>query len=424
MGKKLKAILISTMLMFMLGTTQVVNVSSAFAADGNNADFFIYVGSSKTEYMPGAFYDNNWIQVCSYGAGSIKTIDFDIQATNWNMTQLSVQERNEWNTATDLGSVDLNGVWNGLIEDNQCFTLFPWGTVTGNVGDTLTETVSVTSSTLVDDTPNQGVIQENSSPTISYPIVTPVYQVDLQTYIGMGNNQTTVYPDQTYQNWFNVCASGYGSVSEFDLDVQTSNWSNVTYSVQDNQWSNQDVLDKGTIDANGHWTGLMQAGQCVSFGGQGTVSGEIGQQASWNLNLLSSKLGDGSDNPGSLNNGGQPDLIQDIVEIVLDVDLNMYVGNNNVVFPVNGLYSNSWVHICTSGFGAVEEITFDFDVQGWTMTKIDSQKQTDQGNSATDPGSVTPESVWTGLNVRAGQCLVLNPSRRTISQHLLEIQYL
>ena len=407
MKKIVKQLLTSLLVVSTLIVSQITLLQPASAAEGDAVDIFFYVGNNTNNgFMQGqTFQANSWIQVCANGTGSLKSFDVDTTSTGLTSTSFYVQDFNaDWNNATDIGSINGDGIWTGQIDAGQCLSLGEEGTVTGEIGTNLEYSGTIASSTLLDDSPNVDPNLGDNSSSYSKPIIEPVYSLDLVAYVGDGS--PTVSQGFTYTPYLNICAWGLGSVTEFDLDIQTTNYTNVSFNVQPHAWSNQDVNDKGVIDSSGHWTGNLQHNSCVNLEIHLTGAGEIGQNAAIAVTILSSKVTGGTNNPGQLNNGGEPVLTREIVIPVEDVDLNMYVGTNNVTFPVGGQFSNAWGHVCSSGYGTVEEMTFRVQTAGWTMTDFQTQQVTDQGNNATDPGEIV-DGVWMG-ELEAGQCLVLN----------------
>lgn len=397
-----------------LFVSQITVASSASAADGEYADMFVYVGSSRTDVSQEGLFDYSWVQICNNGNASLKSFVFDSVETNWNLETLTVAQPDQWTNATDRGSIS-GSTWTGQMDPDQCITLHQWGHVTGLSGDDAVHSFSITSSTLYDDTENVDPNPGDNSSQIILPIVDPVYAVDLTPYIGVGGNTRasvwdTYDPQIDGHIWINICSNGVGVVTSMQLDITTQNWVNTSFEVAPpSQWSNVGVTDPGSIDANGLWTGELPTGVCLNLRAYGQVSGDLGETAFWSATVDSAVLNGSIPNVDTNPNGDVATMNQLIAEPVYDVDLNVYVGNNNVKFPKDGLFSNTWLHVCASGYGAVEEIVFDSQETNWTLTEYMIQQQKDSGNSATDLGSITLDGVWTGL-IEAGQCIVFYAS--------------
>lgn len=92
-------------------------------------------------------------QVCNNGPTSIKEIEFGISMTNATISEISVSIFG--NGASDLGSFDLNTLtWTGEVAASECIPLLVKLSETGNLGDVVTTSISITSATQVDDTVN------------------------------------------------------------------------------------------------------------------------------------------------------------------------------------------------------------------------------------------------------------------------------
>lgn len=409
MKLKLKALLSCLVVIATLVVSQIAFLAPASAAEGEYADMFVYVGSSRTEVHQEGFFDYSWVQICNNGNASIKNFTFDSQETNWTLDTLTVAQPDQWNTATDLGSISGN-VWTGQMDPTQCLTLFQWGHVTGNNGDEAGHTFSITASTLYDDTVNVDPNSADDTASLTLPITAPQYEVNLTPYIGdSGHTYETVWDGFVPQyQWINVCSSGSGTLKSFQLDVTTQNWSGVSFGVDTNSWSNSGVLDAGSITSDGLWTGQLQPDKCINFRMYGTVSGSIGDDAVITAVVSNGIFLDDTVNVDTYPGDDTRDLIQPIQEPVYSLELSTYLGNNNAEFPVHGRFQNTWMHICSSGYGSIESMSFNFETQNWTMESIqvDSYAAPDN-NNATDLGSISTNGVWHG-RLDAGQCIVFH----------------
>lgn len=407
MRSKWKAWLSTATILGTLVASQVAFVTPASAAEGDAVHLNMYVGAYMQSAGPGAELTRAYAHICTGGEGSLEQIVFDSQTTNIDITSFTVQEfQVDNNNATDLGSVSNEGVWTGQLDAGQCLAFDPVGTYTGVLGESASWTISIVSSTLVGGEVN--VDPDLANDTDSFSIVL-AQSSDLAIYLGMGGEAGPVWEGFDYDShWTNICSSddSYGVIKTLDLDITSVNWTNVNIHVQDYPWSNTDVDDPGSIDGDGNWTGQLQPGACLTIAMDATVSGALGDTAQWYATINGSTFVDDTINVDPQSNNDSTSLLQEITEPVEAVDLNMYVGNNNIAFPFGGQFSNTWGHICTSGYGTVSSITFDIETSNWNMTDFNSQQISDTGNNATDPGSVS-NGVWTGL-LEAGQCLVLN----------------
>ena len=402
-----KAIASSILLVATLVVSQISFLANASAAEGEYADVFVYVGTSRTEMHQEGLFDYSWIQVCNNGNASMKSFTFDSQETNWTLDSLTIAQPDQWNTATDTGSIS-GDVWSGLMDPTQCLTIFQWGHISGQSGDDAVHTFSVTSTTLYDDTTPEDPNPGDNSYTLTVPIGAPMYEVDLAPYIGIGGHTpSVVWSDYESDVWFNVCASGVGTVKSFQLDIGITNWVNTSFSVMPvNDWANVGVTDPGSITSDGLWTGALQAGKCLNFNAHGKVAGPLGENAEWNLHVHDSVLSDDSPNVDPYTNNDTNQMVQEISDPVYGLELSTYLGNDNQEFALNGTFQNTWLHICSSGYGSIESMTFNVETQNWNMEVFEVDSYASQWNNATDLGSVTG-TTWNGT-LEAGQCIVFH----------------
>jgi|GEM_PF-5340300 len=91
----------------------------------------------------------------SSGSDSIESIDFDVQAENFDITSVYVVPVNPSNVPTDLGSVNQTTFeWNGQLDSGQSFFFAVNGIVNGDIGDEVSISISLLSSTVLGGTPN------------------------------------------------------------------------------------------------------------------------------------------------------------------------------------------------------------------------------------------------------------------------------
>lgn len=382
-----------------MALSQMTLVSAASAAEGDSVDISTWVDSNHQSVNPGAslFY-RSWGNFCVSGTGSIKTITLDIQTTNFDLTGLTVQDRSEWNTATDLGSFT-DGVWTGQLDDGQCLAFNPEGTVTGELGQQASWSITVLSSSLLDDSANVDPYSENDSSSVSVDIAA---SADLGAWTGMGNGVENVSHGLDYNNaGANVCnQTGSAPVKSFTVEFTTTNWDFNDLSVAD--WST--ATTHGSIDSNGVWTGQLDGGQCLDFTHIGTVTGQVGEDATMTLTILSSVLLDDSVNPDAYADNNSYTYTQHIVEPTLSEDLNIY-SDTSLHAVSDGAGIGFWQSICATGYGEIT--SFTLDIQTEHLEVVDYSMGTpDHWNTATDMGSIT-NGVWTGRLDR-NQCAGFN----------------
>jgi|GEM_PF-2368766 len=408
MKKVLKKFFTSLLVVSTLAISQVALLQTASAADGDFGDIRVLNQASGTEVMSQGFFDNSWISVCNDGNAAIKSISFQNDTTGWDLTSLTIQERQEWNTATDLGSITLEGVWTGLVEPSQCFTIFQWGTVDGEVGTNAVHTVTVSSSVLYDDTANVDPEPSNDTSTLTRSITPPVYATNLTPYIGdSGFTYPTVWDGFIPQyQWVNICSWGIGTLKSFQVDITTENWINTSFELDTSPWSNDTVLDPGSITSDGLWTGQLQVNECINLRAYGEVSGEIGEDAVWTATVSDGVFVDDTLNVDTNSSDDTATLVQPIQEPVYSLELGSYVGNNNTEFMFQGQFQNTWIHVCSTGYGSVESMNFEFETQNWTLESLEVDTYVHpSNNNATDLGSISMDGEWNGT-LEAGQCIV------------------
>ena len=201
---------------------QVVSMPFANAVDnitpqGTSGDLSIFVESGANERMFGA-------TVCNNGTDDISAFTLNVQFTNYSLTLAQALPGGfASSNVLDSGSFDQNSsVWTGTLKGSdsrallpptldlpdpvntpQCVSVGYLGKVTGNLGETIVVTASITSSTLGDSTPNVDPDNSNDSFTYTTQPITPDPNLVLETRLlttGTITNGTPVAYELTIKN--------------------------------------------------------------------------------------------------------------------------------------------------------------------------------------------------------------------------------
>lgn len=152
-------------------------------------------------------------QTCNNGPTTIKEITFNISSTNvvFDEAVTSIFDYQP----TDLGSIDSDTmVWTGTMEASQCMTILAKATETGNVGDTVTTSVTIASAVQADDTVN---VDNSGNETGTFPdyTIAPLADIKTEAHIAtLGEITPTTVVDYEL-NVTNIGAGQY--VDEGDL---------------------------------------------------------------------------------------------------------------------------------------------------------------------------------------------------------------
>ncbi len=144
-GKVLRTKYIGAIILISLLAVQIGFSSMASAAGNNNMS-----PSSGWLYGDGSVS----FSICNQGSTSIKQAQVSFSATNYEIEVvhafiLQVNPQLGSNPGTFNNST---GIWTGLVEPSKCIELMGFGHPTGNIGDQMTVTMNLLSTTEVDNT--------------------------------------------------------------------------------------------------------------------------------------------------------------------------------------------------------------------------------------------------------------------------------
>ena len=152
--------------------------------DEESVDVSVWAGTNSPQIVEGLGYGlHQWASVNNSGvSGVITSISFEVVTTYINLSEVLVAERDQYNTATDLGSItllnDWNTLsdakqfeWNGELRPGETLTLLPRGIVSGSAGDSASLSWNILSSKLEGDVDNIDEITENDVSTINFEVI-------------------------------------------------------------------------------------------------------------------------------------------------------------------------------------------------------------------------------------------------------------
>ncbi len=394
--KILKKLSVTWTLIATVSLTQISFIAVARADGSHTTDVQIYLANSGDPVNVSGLFTNAWASVCAVGADPITSITFDVDVTNVNITALvTVDEYYPWNNATDTGS--FNGfVWTGVLENDQCFTINPNGTITGDDGDSAIWEASIVSSSVGGDA--------NSDPDATNDSSSSTQDIIARANVGsiVGREGSPVLQDGAdYTDFYtNLCVSPWSSsIKEITFSFTSENIDIGELSIA--EWST--ATDPGSISGN-VWSGLMEGGECVSIFHTDTVTGEIGDTASETLSIISSVLYNDEVNVDPDNTNDSSTYSAPIIERPIVEDLSLYIDPGAYSIASGGI-TGIWHSICAFGYGEITTFSLNHELNNMEILQYEIAIP-DQFNTATDLGSIA-NGVWTG-RLNNNQCVGFN----------------
>lgn len=170
----------------------IANISAASAAPGS-AD--LSVSTPNAEFLGQVWF----FSICNMGDETVTDIDLDINTNNWTPdTILPINSG-----PTDLGSFSDLDSWSGELRNGECLQLASLGMISDDIGEDVTGSISIASSTLEGSIPNIDPESSNDTGTVTPYEVVELPDLTLSTRLltsGVISSGTNVSYEVTIEN--------------------------------------------------------------------------------------------------------------------------------------------------------------------------------------------------------------------------------
>jgi len=172
--------LLTTVVTVLLAGLQLGTIGFAYAGEPTNLSMW-----ASRDFANQAVQ----FQVCNQGEEPIKEIVFDIDSTNFEFDSIFVSPFNT--PPADSGTFDFGTMtWTGLLnpvltdgEPDECIAFIATGNETGNLGDTVTTTLSIVSSVQGDDTVNADPESSDDSTVLDSYVITELPDLAVDSHL-------------------------------------------------------------------------------------------------------------------------------------------------------------------------------------------------------------------------------------------------